>query len=547
MGLGLVVVAISSYVFTGLRFGTIVEERADRLAAADGGLRYGIERLTLQSYAGCISGLGDSGYTIDFPGQVNGTDVEVTCQKVNNAMSTIQGWAIVVTGEGVPVGSPELLSQAGGGLMKLLGGPVYVSNPSETLLKAPVTVEDGDIWYTAPTGSSCADPAPTIDTANLKFTPKFRGLICAEQPWDELFTEPVQSVPTYAPADPTTSGTCKVFHPGKYTSMPTLASQNYFMSGEYYFENFTFKPEATDAQPKVTVIAGWANADQYGDQQFLPAPDCEYAAAADQASGSASGATIYLGGTARIDIGNKGALEIMRRLQGNSLVSVHALETNGAGYLRSSLTYADDIMTTANGTNHDMAIHGLIWAPRSSLTFGTVTNSANGQLLGGAVFAQINLKASASASGFIIRVEPSPIAFSLMLESTATLNGRSTTMRAIVQVNDVGVTATNSWRVTDSYRRDGSKACPTQVCESAESSRTSSTGKAGPLPWCHVRFLGASAALGRITHARNIGSNAPALKHASNWTASLRPLDTADRTDYYEPTVGVIRSIVSDQ
>jgi len=42
-----VVVALASYVTTGLRYSTVVEDRADRLAAADGGLRYGIEKLAL--------------------------------------------------------------------------------------------------------------------------------------------------------------------------------------------------------------------------------------------------------------------------------------------------------------------------------------------------------------------------------------------------------------------------------------------------------------------------------------------------------------------
>lgn len=443
MILGFVVIALSEYVVVGLRYGNVVEERADRLAAADGGLRYGVERLTLQTYAGCISGLGSSGYTIDFPGQVNGTDVDVTCQKVNNGISDIQGWAVVVTGEGVPAGTPELLSQSGGGLMKLLGGPVYVNNPGETDLKSPVTVEDGDIWYTAPTGS-CGDPAPSLES-DLHFSPAFRGLICTEADWDDLFTAPPQNVPSNTPATAYMDGSCKVFSPGKYTSMPSLSSQNYFLAGEYYFENFRFEPS------NATVIAGWADFDQFGDQQFLSAPACANAIAVDRSSGSLPGATFYLGGTASVRIGNKGSLEILRRLQGNSVVSIQAVETSALApaVIPSSLTYTSDIISTTNGNNQDMVFHGLIWAPESTLRFGTVTNSANGQLLGGAVLAQIHLKASASASGFIIRVEPSPTAFSLMLESTATLNGNSTTMRAIVQVNDVGITATNSWRVKE--------------------------------------------------------------------------------------------------
>ena len=94
-------------------------------------------------------------------------------------------------------------------------------------------------------------------------------------------------------------------------------------------------------------------------------------------------------------------------------------------------------------------MHGLIWAPKAQLEFGNVTNSANGQLLGGAVVSRIVLQASASVSAFIIRVETSPIAFELRLDSTATLNGLSTTMTAVVQVDDQGTTAVRSLRVRE--------------------------------------------------------------------------------------------------
>jgi hypothetical protein len=83
------------------------------------------------------------------------------------------------------------------------------------------------------------------------------------------------------------------------------------------------------------------------------------------------------------------------------------------------------------------------------MTFGNVTNSANGQILGGAAFAAIHLQASASASSFIIRVESSQEPYSLLIESVATLDGKSTTMNAVVQVNDVGEPAVNSLRVVD--------------------------------------------------------------------------------------------------
>ena len=136
---------------------------------------------------------------------------------------------------------------------------------------------------------------------------------------------------------------------------------------------------------------------------------CEDAVAADKASGSLPGATFYLGGTSSIYI-DKGKLEILRRRQGNTLVSIHALTNTTGTYKASSLGWNDDLLSTKSGSpNQDIVLHGLAWAPRAQLSFGNVTNVANGQLLGGAAFARIDLRAAASASNFIIRVETSDI------------------------------------------------------------------------------------------------------------------------------------------
>ena len=125
------------------------------------------------------------------------------------------------------------------------------------------------------------------------------------------------------------------------------------------------------------------------------------------------------------------------------------IETADDGMIPSTLSQNDNIVWTKSGNNSDLALHGLLWAPEAKLEFGNVTNSANGQLLGGAAVARIHLQASASASAFVIRVETSPVAFELRLDSTATKNGQSTTMTAVVQVDDQGTTAVNSLRVRD--------------------------------------------------------------------------------------------------
>lgn len=446
--ISVVIMSLASYVTTSLRYGTIVEERADRLAAADGGLRYAIERLGNSAYAGCLSNLGTSGFSIDFPVQVNGADVEVTCTKGSNGIGDIKAWAVVVTGQGVPPGQWMWKSQGGAGKTKLLGGPVWITDPGRSDLQSPVEVEDGDIWYYRP---DCENPSPALSLeANLTFTPSYRGPICVESTWDQVYTEPtvgafpgVSDVANTNPA-PTMSGSCTVFRPGRYTTMPALGTNTYFQSGNYYFHNVTLDISNS------TVTAGWPDFDTYGDQQFVGNQPCDAAVSADSTSpGSTPGATFYLGGSSKIEIGNKGSLEILRRLQGDSLVSVQAISTSNADRAASTLGYNDNVIWTKSGANSDLAMHGLIWAPKAQLEFGNVTNAANGQLLGGAVVSRIVLQASASVSAFIIRVETTPIAFELRLDSTATLNNQSTTMTAVVQVDDQGTTAVRSLRVRE--------------------------------------------------------------------------------------------------
>lgn len=445
--LSAIVVGLATHVTTGLRYSTIVEDRADRLAAADGGLRYGVERLQLQAYAGCFTSLGEAGYKIPFPAVVNGSTVEVTCRKAGAGFGDVQGWAVIITGQDVPADQPLLLSQGGAGKQKLLGGPVYVSRTQAAAfdLKSPVEIEDGDLWY-SDTTAKCdnVEDDPPGKPDNLTFKPILRGMLCLDRPWDQLFTAPTVSIPTgAAPAPVVDANGCTVFSPGKFTSQPALGAANYFKSGEYYFEDVPLEIEQT-------VVAGWADFAGLGDQQFVSNPKCEQAVFDDRNSGSKPGATWYLGGTSSIYI-NKGKLEITRRLQGKSVVSLQALDSNGPGYKRSSLAWNADILSTKSGSpSQDMVLHGLAWAPRATLTFGNVTNVADGQLLGGAAFARIDLQSSASASNFVIRVESGPIPVTVVLDAKATKGAGSTTMRAVVQINDIGTeTAINSWRVVD--------------------------------------------------------------------------------------------------
>lgn len=443
--LSLVVVSVSSFVATGLRYGAVVEGRADRLAAADGGMRYAVERLRLGASRICATAGGDF---ID-PPDLNGASVRVRCAQVGNGFDNVNGWALVLTGEEIPAtcsgGDCALIkTQSGASTAKLVGGPVYMSSLTFDA-QAPIEFRYSQLLHT----DSCSSSTAAVPS-NVSFDSTSLGLACTDRPWSAdkdpvagMFSEPNIGVlpantgPSLNPAPTTDGNGCKVFEPGYYTVAPVLGSHNYFKSGNYVFDGVTIDVK----QAKVT--AGRAAADgSDGAAQFIPNTTCNTARNADVNGITTAGATFYLRNGSRFTIDAHGQLEILRRKQGKSYVSIHVLD--------GSLTSTDDVIEQGPGNNKDMALHGLVWAPEARMTFSNVTNTANGQLLGGAVLSNIQMDSSASAIGFIIAVAPSDLSGKLVLDSVAELDGATTTIRSVVDYRpSTNYAAVTSWRVVE--------------------------------------------------------------------------------------------------
>jgi len=78
-----------------------------------------------------------------------------------------------------------------------------------------------------------------------------------------------------------------------------------------------------------------------------------------------------------------------------------------------------------------------------------MTNTAKGQILGGAVLSSISVSASSSADEFAIKVEPSDLHGAIQLDSVADRDG-TTTVRSIVDYRpSTSYTAVTSWRVVE--------------------------------------------------------------------------------------------------
>jgi hypothetical protein len=436
--LGAVVLAVASYTATTLRQGQVVESSADRLAAADGAMDNALEDLERGSSVCALTSLASgAGYTYDLGDQINGIEPQITCQTVGGEVNAVDAFAIIITGDGGQTG--DLLTITNGGnseqARKVFEGPVYMARtprdaaPSQTLnLAADLTIKEGDLWY-----SNTTCPASDVKlppSSRLKFTPDGYGTRCLTDDWFTLFgsRRPPEPNVTDTTAFPLRASTppaqdsldCYIWPAGRYDSPPQLENQsyNYFESGDYYF-NFsggstTWSIENAhvlagypgDTGPS---IPGYQNSDQFNNNP------CRNAWTA-----AGPGASFYMGGASTIELENNSALEISGKVHSGYNVGVQALEVNGNA---STVGGNGRIVNAGSGTNKQLSIQGLVWAPYAGFGFDLIANDAVAALTGGAVVAELSAGASAQANNFVISVETQPATVDFVFTTTATNEG----------------------------------------------------------------------------------------------------------------------------
>jgi hypothetical protein len=440
--LSVLVIGLASYTTTALKYGQVVENRADRLSAAEAGLRHMIEQ-DREAGGLCTTALGGggAGTTLKLPDTISGAEVAINCRQIGSTLSNITAWAVVITGEGGVPDGEGLITTSGNGDIKVFGGPSYIARPGLLGIGAPLEMRDGNLWST---DAGCDEGGEYVSDGSgygqLSFSPLSRGMWCTSKPWTELFREPsIGSVPNLTDPPYQDIAGCRVFEPGRYLTTPEWGANTYLKSGNYYFD--------TGLMPikQATITAGREGVG--GSQQEIDNAPCD----AIRDSDTPTGATLYLDGESRFRIEGHGALEVLRRQQNYDLVAIQALPTH-------TLTYATPIIGTQPGNMKQMAIQGVVWAPRSSIEFGEVTNVTAAQLTGGAVVAALRAAGSASITGFVIQVAGSPQSDKLQYTATATKEG-ITQVRVIAQARfskpatggGVGTWefVVNSWRVCD--------------------------------------------------------------------------------------------------
>lgn len=452
VALALVVGALATYATATLKLGQSAERASDRLASANGAMDSALEDLE-RGVGPCL--LFGQDYTIT--DTVNDLTSEVDCTWVGGRFNVGDLFAVVMTGAGAGRTGPLLNVTNGGNSAnaeKIFEGPVYIADTPRaggtdpTMdFSATLTVKNADLSFSTP---DCGSATPSMPS-QLSITPVGYGTQCYQEPWDaaDMFGGFTPAEPgintTNFPKQPaknppvTDSSGCRIWSPGEYDTPPNLDNQsyNYFRSGDYYFNDignwnissaFTLFGYPGDKGPG---IDGFKPSDTFANNP------CNNAWTTDI---DRSGATLYLGGNTQITVDQNSTFEVSGRERSGQNMAIQALRSSGSGRNPSTIEGDQRIITTGPGSNKQMSIEGLVWAPYAALEFDLISNDAVAALTGGAVVSELTAGASANANNFLIRVATKPADKILNLTTTAASpNGRgSTSVRSVVRVQRDG-------------------------------------------------------------------------------------------------------------
>jgi Tfp pilus assembly protein PilX len=453
--LSLVVLALANFVAADLRYSQVVNDRAKTLSSAESGIDYAVDRLRLnQTLCATKAASGEvnlNGTSTDpvgtaLPQALNGTDTRVTCERLDDDIADVAGWAVVIYNPTVATEDQldvDMLTTA------TFGGPMYLADPATTLLdEGPVELKNGDLWYHRGTASAC-EPAQTathytnseLQALNFRFTPAAaRGGTCTTRAVASIFETPdVMPAPAPTPS-PALIGSCQVFYPGTYDTPLTLDGPTYFWSGVYHI---TLGVPAT-----ISGVSVWAGApDPAGPGPVTSNPDCAAAQELDMET-NGGGAVFYHSPGSTITVSDGGTFEIFgRQVSSNHIVALQSLTPQSFSGNRNILA------TTSSGTM-DVVIHGLVWAPHERVVLNNSNTNSKQQLLGGVVVRRLGVLHVPPAPTFQIMPATSAVDTGVLLRSTSTLDGASTTVEAVVQYRPHATdpnhrVAVNSLRVVD--------------------------------------------------------------------------------------------------
>ncbi len=434
--IAIIVAAVVSQVETGVKGTPIVRSHLAKVYAADAGMEDALQSIKRDNML-CP----DPAHEYDFPAQTfNSRQVDVHCKTISGSANGLLGYAVVVLDP-----TDSLTTQGGVSVAKQIDGPIYAK---QLPASSNVAVTRGDVTEQKGRCSTDADkPADMTIATGYAFHCVPTGPV--PDPDHAL----PSSVPTNAPAPNTTTVPgCKIFKPGKYTSAPVFAADNYFASGVYYFDNVG----------TITISSERAVAGKQASNELLINGNVACATDAQAGvSGSATGVKFIFGGNSALLVDNpSGEMEMFSwddgvagsSTAGTEGISIQTVDTTSGGWTKSTLAAGDAVIRVGDGTNTALSVHGMVYTPNALVDFAA-TNTSFAQLRGGLVAARLKLQASASASGLAVSVNVGTGKRHIVLTSKAkgvTDGGRdviATTVFDIVSDTDRKVSI-ESWNTT---------------------------------------------------------------------------------------------------
>lgn len=515
--LGAVVVAMARYATANLRYSQVAEAHASRLSAADAALRNATDQLRAGAAECLFTGqpVVLPSATTDFAGVAASVECDSLSGSIDAATTwavviTGQGVPSIQSLLPTDAGSNNKVIDGRVWMSRIDTSALQDIGPAHK-----VEIRNGPLVYYDPAANCTPVSAASIFTRVIFQPSLIYRPICVPTPWinQPSFDDPPISNDIVTmlgngaflnPAPNTTDPNCTVYSPGIYTTMPNITDDSYFRTGDYYFA----PPVGASAAASVISIQGDDVRAGSIDPSLAITPEISMASSpcADEIAADAGGvggrygATFYLGSTARINVDANASLEIMPRLQSGTdrtatasgvtrrdYVSVQAIcnpssgvglpdgdgdswcdrtDQNGAavvGLSPSTLaatvgtetgTTNRSIVYTAAGANKELVTHGRIYTPLQQVRFANAASpTTDVRVLGGVIVARLDIQVVPSATNFRIGVQTSPGTAEVVLTSTATKNGLTTSMEAVVGYRPTASVDDRidirSWRVCD--------------------------------------------------------------------------------------------------
>ena len=411
-----------------LKTTSVVQSRTDRSYTTDAAVEQAIQRIVADPTI-CISLNPEN-----LPSQtLNDRTATSTCKVTPGGFPVGgNGWAAIITG--------NLHKQSGG--KSNVNGPVYVRGTITG--QGGEIIDDGGSVYQYSAATPCPLTAPSASVLVVKPTPPYSWQCTTLATPDPAHVLP--PVPA-APKAPVTNGNCRTFFPGKYTSAPTLLSNNYFVSGTYYFED----------------IGQWSTAGSivggYNPDDPSPLAACvanpKTTDATPGGHGGGYGVQWIFGGDSSLNLSSQDEVLLHTRSPGPDEsgatpgISFQTVTAAGGGY---KLKPANTSVLDASGGQPAFTSYGLIYARDSNVSLvGPVGESV---LRNGIVAHDVSIKISNSDSGStVIGLGTSGTARRYVeITATATSSGEADVVsRAVVEIRNTTNPPTvvvRSWRTT---------------------------------------------------------------------------------------------------